>query len=104
MREMLEMARPYTVLVLSRGPNYGSAEAQEIIWEHGRRNFELLESGELAVVCPIGDDGDLCGVGIFTTDVDATRALMSHDPGVRAGVFVFEVHPCLSFPGSALPG
>jgi hypothetical protein len=28
---------------------------------------------------------------------------MNDDPGVAAGVFMCEVHPCLGFPGDALP-
>ena len=28
---------------------------------------------------------------------------MDGDPGVQAGVFVYELHPCRSFPGDALP-
>jgi hypothetical protein len=28
---------------------------------------------------------------------------MEDDPGVKAGVFVYEVHPCRSFPGDSLP-
>jgi hypothetical protein len=28
---------------------------------------------------------------------------MDADPGVQAGVFVYEVHPVRSFPGDALP-
>ncbi len=29
---------------------------------------------------------------------------MGDDPGVQAGVFTFEVHGCLGFPGDSLPG
>jgi hypothetical protein len=29
---------------------------------------------------------------------------MDEDPAVKAGVFVYEVHPCRSFPGDSLPG
>ncbi|WP_127127011.1 hypothetical protein [Georgenia sp. SYP-B2076] len=104
MREMLEKTRPYSVVILSRGPRYDSDDAPAVIWEHGRRNFALRAEGHLAVVCAIRDGSDRCGVGIFTTDAERTAALMADDPGVRAGVFVFEVHPCVGFPGSALPG
>ena len=58
----------------------------------------------LAIVCPVPDDSALCGMGIFTGTVEETTALMADDPGVRAGVFTFEVHPVRSFPGDALPG
>jgi hypothetical protein len=40
---------------------------------------------------------------VFTGTVDQTVALMNDDPGVQAGVFTFEVHPCRGFPGDSLP-
>ena len=49
------------------------------------------------------DESDVCGVGVFTGSVDETTAFMADDPGVRAGVFTFEVHAGLGFPGDALP-
>ena len=38
-----------------------------------------------------------------TPDMDEVRRIMDGDPGVQAGVFTYELHPCRSFPGSALP-
>jgi hypothetical protein len=29
---------------------------------------------------------------------------MDEDPGVKAGIFTYEVHPTCSFPGDRLPG
>ncbi|EUA44559.1 mgsA AAA+ ATPase family protein [Mycobacterium xenopi 4042] len=42
------------------------------------------------------DHGRLRGlrVGVSTGTVDDTIAVMNEDPGVQAGVFTFEVHPC----------
>jgi hypothetical protein len=57
----------------------------------------------LAVVCPVPDDSDVCGVGIFTAPPDQVARLMDEDPGVAAGVFTYHVHPCRSFPGDGLP-
>jgi hypothetical protein len=103
MRAAMTTTRPYSVVILKAGPNYGSPEAATIIWEHGRRNFSLRADGLLAIVCPVRDDTDVCGIGIFTTDEDQTREIMDDDPGVRAGVFTYDVHPCRSFPGDSLP-
>jgi hypothetical protein len=50
----------------------------------------------------VSDDTELCGVAIFNTSVEQTRQLMDEDPGVRAGVFSYEVHPVRSFPADAL--
>jgi hypothetical protein len=104
MRAGLAQTREYTAVVLSAGENYGAEGRDEVVWEHGRRNFALRADGRLAVVCPVMDDTDLCGIGIFTTTPAETAALMDDDPGVKAGVFTYRVHPVRSFPGDALPG
>jgi hypothetical protein len=75
-----------------------------IIWEHGRRNFALRDEGVLSIVCPIADGSDVSGVGIFNAGVERVRRIMDGDPGVQAGIFTYEVHPCRSFPGDCLPG
>jgi len=31
------------------------------------------------------------------------KTIMNDDPGVAAGVFTYQVHPCRGFPGDALP-
>nr|EMP11626.1 hypothetical protein ISGA_3783 [Gordonia sp. NB41Y] len=103
MDTMIPMARHYSVVILREGPEYGSPEAKPIIWEHGRRNFALRAAGALAVVMPVEDATDVCGVGIFDRSVEETAALMSDDPGVQAGVFTFDVHPARGFPGDSLP-
>ena len=104
MKTMLGRSAPYSVVILERGPAYGSPGSDAIVWEHGRRNFELRAAGLLAVVCPVPDDSDVCGVGIFTPPPDEVARLMDDDPGVRAGIFTYSVHPCRSFPGDGLPG
>jgi hypothetical protein len=102
MREMLTRSRPYSLMILKAGPNYGTDGSDEIVWEHGRRNFSMRADGVLSIVCPVPDDSEVCGVGIFDAEIDEVRKLMDGDPGVQAGVFVYEVHPCRSFPGDAL--
>lgn len=104
MREHRADARPYTVAILREGPNYRADGARDVIWEHGRRNYGLRADGRLAIVLPIFDDTDVCGVGVFALGLDETREVMGNDPAVQAGVLVFEVHPALGFPGDALPG
>ena len=59
--------------------------------------------GAMPVVLRVVDDSDVCGVGVFTGSVEDTTAIMTDDPGVRAGVLTFDVHPCVGFPGDALP-
>ena len=76
---------------------------ESIIWEHGRRNFALRAQGVLPIVCPVSDDSDVSGIGIFNASVEETRKIMDEDHGVQAGVFVYDIHPCRICPGSRLP-
>ncbi len=104
MRENLGKTRGYTFVVLKRGPKYAATpEVQAVIWEHGRRNMELREEGKLSIVCPMTDDGEIRGIGIFSTSPAETAEILEGDPGVRAEIFTYEVHPCRSFPGDSLP-
>ena len=57
----------------------------------------------LSIVCPVVDDSQWSGIGIFNADAHEVARIMDGDPGVQAGVFTYEVHPVRSFPGDALP-
>jgi hypothetical protein len=76
--------------------------AEEIVWEHGRKNFELRREGKLLIVCPINDSTDLRGLSIFSTNAEETRRIMDEDHAVRAGIFTYEIHSTRSFPGDSL--
>jgi len=104
MREHMTRSRPYALVLLHESETYGTEGSDAIIWEHGRRNFSLRADGILSIVCPVTDNSPLCGVGIFNGTVEEIDAMMRQDPGVKAGVFTYEVHPVRSFPGDALPG
>jgi hypothetical protein len=103
MRAQMATTRSYCAVILRAGPNRHTDGVEHVIWEHGRRNFSLRADGLLSIVCPVSDDTDVCGIGIFAVDPEEAVSIMDDDPGVRAGVFVYEVHPCRSFPGDALP-
>lgn len=103
MRQMMTTTRNYSILILKIGPNIQRDDVKKIIWEHGRRNFELRAEGLLPIVCPATDDSDIAGIGIFNASPDEVKKIMDEDPGVQAGVFVYEIHPCRSFPGDSLP-
>jgi hypothetical protein len=109
MREALATTRGYTIVILKAGPNFSaqgerSQEVDNIVWEHGRRNFALRAAGLLSIVCPVADGSGVNGLAIFNADPDRVRAIMTEDPGVKAGVFTFDIHPTRSFPGDCLPG
>jgi hypothetical protein len=103
MRALLPTTKTYTAVILKAGPNRHMNGVDSIIWEHGRRNFSLRSEGLLSIVCPVNDGSEVCGIGIFNSDLDRTREIMEGDPAVRSGVLVYEVHACRSFPGDALP-
>ena len=103
MFEMLAKTKNYTLVLLKAGPQYGTPGADEIVFEHGRRNFALRADGVLSIVCPVADDSEWSGLGIFNAPIDDVVRIMDGDPGVQAGVFTYEVHPVRGFPGDALP-
>jgi hypothetical protein len=103
MRENLSRAKPFTIVLLKKTARISDPDAPAVIWEHGRRNFSLREAGLMPIVCPVRDGSDLAGMCIFTTAADEAARIMSGDPGVKAGLFTYEVHETRSFPGSSLP-
>lgn len=104
MRERLAQARGYTLVLLKATPNFDRETDYPLIWEHGRRNMSLATDGPLSIVCPVADDTDLCGIGIFDASAAEVTEIMDGDPAVRAGIFTYEVHPVRGFPGQSLPG
>lgn len=103
MRQIISQTRQYCIVILKAGPNRLEEGVEKIIWEHGRRNFELRAEGVLPIVCPISDGSDVSGIGIFNAPLEEVKKIMDEDPGVKAGVFVYELHVCRSFPGASLP-
>ena len=103
MQQMRATTKNYTLMILKQGPEYVLPAVEKIIWEHGRRNFSLRADGFLSIVCPIADGTDTKGIGIFNGDAEKIKEIMDGDPGVIKGVFIYEIHPCRSFPGDRLP-
>ncbi len=103
MNDRLATVRPYTAVLLRATSSFVRPDVDPIVWEHGRRNFALMESGIAPLVLPAVDDSDWAGLYLFTVPADDVHAVMRDDPGVAAGIFAYEVHPVLGFPGAALP-
>jgi hypothetical protein len=103
MQEMLGKTKPYTVLILHKTSKFGEPGTDKIVREHGRKNFELRRDGKLSIICPIRDETDISGIGVFAASLEETRKIYDEDPGVKAGIFRFEVHQTRSFPGDTLP-
>lgn len=102
MLEIMSHIKTYTIVILKPGPNKNSPGVEKIIWEHARRNFTLRADGVLSIVCPISDGSNVCGLYIFNAGVEEVEEIMNDDPGVKEGVFVYEIHPGRSFPGDRL--
>jgi hypothetical protein len=95
--------QPFSVTLLSwaEGRHQDGAEAIEL--EHQRRMVTLRRDGTIAVLCPVLTD-TLSGVAVMTVPAEEAREIMAGDPCVQAGMMTVEVHPCVGFPGDALPG
>jgi len=103
MRDMLARTKPYTLVLLRATPKHDEPGMDAVVWEHGRRNFSLRADGTLAIVCPVRDGSGWAGIGIFDAPEEEVVRIMDEDPGVKAGIFTYEVHPTRSFPGDGLP-
>ncbi|HLX92478.1 MAG TPA: hypothetical protein VKR32_12395 [Puia sp.] len=102
MMEMIPKAKNYCAVILRKGPNFQNPGVEKIIWEHGRRNFALREQRLLCIVCSVRDGTDVCGIGIFNANVEETKKIIDEDPGVKASVFIYDLHGCRGFPGDSL--
>src|SRR5690349_18057885 len=103
MQEMLTKTRDYQIVLLKPGPKANNPEIKKLLWEHARRNFSLRADGLLSIVCPVTAETGLSGMGIFNASMEETKNIMDGDPAVQANVFIYEIHPCKSFPGDKLP-
>jgi hypothetical protein len=103
MMQMLPAAKEFSLVILKPGPRRNETGIEKIIWEHGRRNFQLRADGLLCIVCSVIEGAEVNGVGIFNISIEETKKIMDDDPGVKAGVFIYELHRCRSFPGDHLP-
>lgn len=103
MKKMISASKEYTVMILRATSKRREPGVEATVWEHGRRNFELMAAGVLPIVCPVSDGSDVSGIGIFNAPPDEVRKIIDEDPAVKAGLYSYELHPCRGFPGSALP-
>jgi predicted ester cyclase len=108
LQHALQATRPYTVCILKAGPRFAEpgpdrdSQVADLIWEHGKRNYALHLAGMMRVICPIADGSGLSGVTVFDADPEEAERIMRDDPGVKAGVFTYEIHATRTFPESTL--
>jgi hypothetical protein len=80
MQQMLAASKGYCVMILRAGPKRNRTGTDKIIWEHGRRNFQLRAGGIMSIVCPVVDGGEIKGIGIFNRNAEETKRIMDEDP------------------------
>jgi hypothetical protein len=103
MQKRLLTVKNYCLVILKATPKGFEPGVNKIVWEHGRRDFALHEEGLISIVCPVLDESDMRGIYIFNLSVSEVRQIMDGDPGVKAGVFTYELHECRGVPGQYLP-
>lgn len=103
MKQRLSQSQIYTLWLLKRTAKLKRPDVDPIIWEHGRRNMALQQAGLMPIVCPVLDESEWAGIGILTVPPERAAEIFTQDPGVKAGIFTFEVHAVGGFPGSSLP-
>jgi hypothetical protein len=102
-RKRLLTVKNYRLVILKATPKSNEPGVNKIVWEHDRRNFALREEGLISIVCSVLDESDVRGIYIFDLSASEVRQIMYEDPGVKAGVFTFEIHECRGVPGQYLP-
>jgi hypothetical protein len=101
-QELAATAKPYSLAVLSWGPERHMEGAAAIELEHQRRLVSLRLDGVISVLCPVASD-TTCGIAILTVPLEEARGIMDGDPCVQAGMMRVEVYQCHGFPGDTLP-
>jgi hypothetical protein len=100
-RAAVSTAKPYTLLLLYKGPNYDTTG--HLHMDHLRHVFTLRAAGEQLITMPVPQEGDLRGIAVFAeADRERVVEMASADPGVAAGRFRIEVLSCMGMPGDRL--
>jgi uncharacterized protein YciI len=98
--------KKYFLCLLKTGPNrdQDSATAAQIQAGHLAHIDAMAKAGQVAIAGPMGDDGDLRGILVFTvSSKEEAEKLEAEDPAVKAGRLIMEVHPWWAMKGSRLP-
>lgn len=102
----LATIKPYVLVVLTKGENYGLSDSPRIIQsEHLPYIFEQRRDNQMVLTMPIMDNNShLAAVAVYnTTDKDEVKHLMENDPAIKAGVFDYEIVTGMGLPGDKLP-
>ncbi|OQP62305.1 hypothetical protein A3860_28480 [Niastella vici] len=102
----LATIKPYILVVLTKGENYGLSDSPRIIQsEHLPYIFEQRRNNQMVLTMPVMDNNtNLAAVAVYnTTDKDEVQRLLDKDPAIMAGVFDYEIVTGMGLPGDKLP-
>ncbi|MFC5270396.1 hypothetical protein [Adhaeribacter terreus] len=96
--------KPYTVIILKKGPNFDSAETLKIIQaEHLPYIFNLRAEGKMLLTLPVQDNTDVAAVGVYNSlDKEEIQKLTEADPAIQKGVFTYELMNSIGMKGDTL--
>ncbi len=103
MRQMQEKTKEYCVCILRTTTKRAQTGANRLVTEHNRRIFALRAQGPVAILCQIADGSGLSSLLIFDTSPEEAKKLLDEDAAVKEGIFTYELHAGLGFPGDMLP-
>ncbi len=91
-----------------QGRDFDQESRERIFLEHLEYTLGLLASGEQIAAGPVsGDpapDADVCGLGLYQKgSLGAVRRLLDNDPGVRQGLYSYDVMTWRTAPGTIAP-
>ena len=95
----------YFVVFLKKGPNRNQPEeeAKKIQEQHLAYLGNLFKKGILNINGPMGDDGDIAGISVYSTaTLEDALQFANADPAVKAGRLVVEAHPWWLAKGSSV--
>jgi uncharacterized protein YciI len=101
----LAKSRPYVLVVLTKGVNYEHPDTRRIIQsEHLPYTFKLRKEGIVVLAMPVYDDTRIAAIGIYAgRSKEEVKKLVVNDPGVKAGIFEYEIVNSMGLQGDALP-
>ncbi len=87
----------FQMAILKKGPAWDSTDEQArnaILHQHLRNVISLLNSGKAVIAGPFTDGDHSGGIFIFrAASTDEAKAWVDHDPTVKAGLLIAELHP-----------
>jgi len=90
------LMQQYFIAFLKRGPNrsQNKVEADSLLALHMEHLGKMYEEGYADISGPVGDDGDIRGITIYSTPtIEIADSLANSDPMVKVGRLEIELHP-----------